>query len=313
MDTPTAIATNNRYCRRCKTFRNVELFAGNQRDRKTCAICRGRDSDVDKPVPEDWLVTLEEALLLIPSRYDDQAGNGTAMRGERAFIEYSLDVYIHLDEELIQMDEEHILAHICNAIEARDGYKYYREFTPNPSLKFARSFCCRCSQDYDVQRQVFNDDRQRIHTRMETYLCGGQVTGVIDKRNAYVHVSIEHSTGHPALPVSTMYKVSDEIQAHILANCITMDASALYLDILDRFPYTIGKLSQPQVYYWWNRSFESQYKLARNQYESATMLIERAEPQGVRKVSHIENKIITFVVYAFLGRNTQWNDIYCKA
>ncbi|KAG2218866.1 hypothetical protein INT45_001689 [Circinella minor] len=188
MDTPTAIATNNRYCRRCKTFRNVELFAGNQRDRKTCAICRGRDSDVDKPVPEDWLVTLEEALLLIPSRYDDQAGNGTAMRGERAFIEYSLDVYIHLDEELIQMDEEHILAHICNAIEARDGYKYYREFTPNPSLKFARSFCCRCSQDYDVQRQVFNDDRQRIHSRMETYLCGGQVTGVIDKRNAVDHV-----------------------------------------------------------------------------------------------------------------------------
>ena len=69
MNTAIATATNNRYCRRCKTFRNVELFAGNQCDHRTCATCRGRDSDVDKPVPEDRLIMLEEALSLIPSRY----------------------------------------------------------------------------------------------------------------------------------------------------------------------------------------------------------------------------------------------------
>ena len=71
MNTAIATATNKRYCRRCKTFHNVELFAGNQRDHRTYAICRGRDSDVDKAVPEDWLITLEQALSLIPSRYDD--------------------------------------------------------------------------------------------------------------------------------------------------------------------------------------------------------------------------------------------------
>ena len=90
------------------------------------------------------------------------------------------------------------------------------------------------------------------------------MTGVIDKCNTYAHISIKHSSGHPALPMSTMYNVDEDIRMHILSNCITMDALALYIDILDRFPYTIGKLSQPQVYYWWNRSFESRYKLARN-------------------------------------------------
>lgn len=63
--TAIATTTNNRYWKRWKTFRYVELFSGNQRDRGICAICRGRDSDVDKPVPEVWLITLEEALLLI--------------------------------------------------------------------------------------------------------------------------------------------------------------------------------------------------------------------------------------------------------
>ena len=215
-----------------------------------CAICWGCDSDVNKAVPKDWLITLEEALSLIPSCYNDQAENATTIHRERAFIEYSLDVYICLDEQLLQIDEEQILAHICMAIENWDGYKYYREFTPNCTMKFAHSFCCHCSQDYDVQWQVFNDDHRQIDFRVGTYFYGGQVTGVINKCNTYAHISIKHSSGHPVLPISTIYNVNEDIHMHILSNYITMDASALYIYTLDRFPYMIGKLSQPQVYYW---------------------------------------------------------------
>ncbi|KAI9264337.1 hypothetical protein BDA99DRAFT_509055, partial [Phascolomyces articulosus] len=157
--------------------------------------------------------------------------------GERAFIEYTLDVYIHLYDKLLESDEDSILTRI-----RRDGYHYYQVFTPSPAHKFTRSFCCRCSQDYDVQRQVFNVDRRRLDSRMETYFCGGHIQVLIDKRNRYAHINVEHSTGHLAL------------QTH-----------------------------QPQVYYWWNRSFETQYKLANNQYKSARLLIERALPHGVDK------------------------------
>ncbi|KAI9248792.1 hypothetical protein BDA99DRAFT_542367 [Phascolomyces articulosus] len=272
MNTETTLA-NTRLCKKCKCHRAIEMFAGNTREYRTCVICRNRESDVDKPVPEEWLISFEEALLLAPSRYDDDENINTA-HGERAFIEYTLDVYIHLDYELLELDEETILTRIRTRIEGRDGYHYYQEVTPSPALKFARSFCCRCSQDYDVQRQVLNVDRRRLDSRMETYLCGGHIQGMVDKRNRYAHINVEHSTGHPALPVSTMYQVNEEIRTHILQNCITMDAHALYLDILDRFPNTLGRLTQPQVYYWWNRSFETQYRLANNQYESARLLIE---------------------------------------
>ncbi|KAI9253477.1 hypothetical protein BDA99DRAFT_519934 [Phascolomyces articulosus] len=227
MNTEATLA-NTRLCKKCKCYCAIEMFA----------------------VPEEWLISFDEALSLLPSRYDDDENNNTA-HGERAFIEYTLDVYIHLDDELLELDEEFILARI--------------------PLKFARSFCCRCSQDYDVQRQVFNVDRRRLDSRMETYFCGGHIQGLIDKRNRYAHINVEHSTGHPTLSVPTMYQVNEEIRIHILQNCIKMDAHAL--------------LTQPQVYYWWNGSFETQYKLANNQYGSARLLIERALPHGVDKVS----------------------------
>ncbi|KAG2208191.1 hypothetical protein INT45_000721 [Circinella minor] len=59
------------YCTGCHCFKPTELFAGRQRQYKTCKTCRNHRSDVGKPIADDLLVTLEEALEMIPSRYDD--------------------------------------------------------------------------------------------------------------------------------------------------------------------------------------------------------------------------------------------------
>ncbi|KAI9264336.1 hypothetical protein BDA99DRAFT_537048 [Phascolomyces articulosus] len=53
MNTEATLA-NTRLCKKCNCPRAIEMFAGNMRGYRTCIICRNRESDVDKPVPEEY-------------------------------------------------------------------------------------------------------------------------------------------------------------------------------------------------------------------------------------------------------------------
>ncbi|KAI9274602.1 hypothetical protein BDA99DRAFT_556013 [Phascolomyces articulosus] len=64
------------------------------------------------------------------------------------------------------MDDEQLLTDIRIRVEGRDGYHYNQYFTKDTRLKYGNSFICACSQDYDTQRQVVDDRRKRICTRM---------------------------------------------------------------------------------------------------------------------------------------------------
>ena len=173
------------------------------------------------------VVTLDEALELMPSRYDDDE------------ITDSITAYIRLDQ--------HLVIRIHASIEARDVYHYYQYFTPGTQLKFGNTFVCCCSQSSESQRQVPDDRRRRIYTRMEVFSCNGSINGMIDKPNGYVRITIEHSTRHRAAPHAINNNVDEDIRECIRQKCVTMNAKDLYLDILNTYPNTMGTLSQSQV------------------------------------------------------------------
>ena len=288
---PTTITNNStsRFCSDCKCIRSIELFCGKRDFYKTCITCRNKNSDVGKAIPAELLITMSEAIELIPSRYDDD--EGLEMEGNRAVtrddrsISYSVDAYISFDDSMRAMDDRELLTHIRTRVQERDGYHYYQNFTNNTRLKYGNSFVCHCSQDADMQQQVLDNYRKRIRTRIETYNCGGFIRGLIERRFEYIHINIEHSTGHRAAPVIIDNTVDENIRIYIQQNCARIDAQDLYHDILERFPGVLGRIQQSQVYYWWNRSFEDQYRLHRDQFISAGMLLDRAVDHGVIMVS----------------------------
>ncbi|KAG2216792.1 hypothetical protein INT45_009679 [Circinella minor] len=96
---------------------------------------------------------------------------------------------------MLDMDDQHSVTHICTNIEARDGYHYYHYFMAATHLKFGSTFICCCSQSSESQRQVPDNRRRRIHTRMETFSYNGYINGIIDRPNSYVRITIKHSTG----------------------------------------------------------------------------------------------------------------------
>ncbi|KAG2208187.1 hypothetical protein INT45_007640, partial [Circinella minor] len=177
---------------------------------------------------------------------------------------YSVDAYISFDDSMRAMDDQELLTHIHTHVQERDGYHYYQNFTSDTRLKYV------------------SDDRcKRIRTWMETYNSGDFIRGLIERHFEYVHMNIEHSTGHHAAPVITDNRVDENIKNYMQQNCARMDAQDLYHDILGRFPSMLGRIQQSQVYYWWNRSFEDQYRLYRDQFISAGMLLGRAVDQGI--------------------------------
>ncbi|KAI9244989.1 hypothetical protein BDA99DRAFT_543853, partial [Phascolomyces articulosus] len=207
--------------------------SGSHRNHRTCQRYRNRQSDVGKPISPEILCTMDEAIDMILSRDDNE------------HVAYSIDVYIRLDTNMLQLDGDQLLTYIRTRIE------------------FGRTFSCHCSQDQDAQRQVTDANRRRLDSRMETFTCGGRIDGMIDKHSSYVHLDIEHSIGHVPRPPNR---------------------NDLYRDILNQFPEAIGVLTQRQFYFWRNCAFESQYKLHRVQCTSAEILIDRATSQGVQKV-----------------------------
>ncbi|KAI9490493.1 hypothetical protein BDB00DRAFT_551564, partial [Zychaea mexicana] len=195
------IRENVQFCSNCKCENQpVELFVGKTRNYKTCRLCRERQSDVGKPIPDQLLVTMEEVEAMIPSRTDLPSANDT-LEG------YSLDVYVQLDEQLSTMADQELTAAIVGRIQAIDGYNYYHVSRTEPGKKFSWSFLHKCSQDFDVQHQVPDGDRLRLHTRMETFLCGGYIKGLVDKPNGYFYLHVEHTHAHQTAPIQAMRAV----------------------------------------------------------------------------------------------------------
>ena len=209
-NTTTNIAPSTVYCTDCGCFKASEPFAGRQEQYKTCRTCRNYKSDGDKPITDDLLVTLDEALELIPPRYDDD--EITEINWDHASIDYSITAYIRLDQEMLDLDDQHLITRIRASIEARDGYHYYQYFTPATQLKFGSTFFCCCSQSSESQRQVPDDRRRRIQTRMEAFSCNGSINGMIDRPNGYVCITIEHSTWHRAAPHAINNNVDEDIR-----------------------------------------------------------------------------------------------------
>ena len=237
-NTTTSIPPANVYCTGCRSFKAIELFTGRQRQYKTCRTCRNRKSDVGKPIADHLLITLEEALELIPSRYDDD--EITEINRDHASIDYSITAYIRLEHEMLNLDDQHLVTRIRASIEARDGYHYYQYFTTGPQLKFDSTFVCCCSQSSESQRQVPDDRCRRIFTRIETFSCNGSINGMIDRANGYVRITIEHSTGNRAAPNAMNKNVDEDIREYIREKCITINAKDLYLDILNTYPSVMG-------------------------------------------------------------------------
>ncbi|KAG0181557.1 hypothetical protein DFQ29_008021, partial [Apophysomyces sp. BC1021] len=102
---------------------------------------------------------------------------------------------------------------------------------------------------------------------METFRCGGQVSGHIDRVNDVINLNIEHSTGHPAPYCALNFSAHD-----------------LYERAIEDYPNETENLTCAQVYYWWSEGIASSYRLDSDEIVSSRLLIERAASTDVRKV-----------------------------
>ncbi|KAI7847832.1 hypothetical protein BDC45DRAFT_541568 [Circinella umbellata] len=198
-----------------------------------------------KAIPAELLITLNEAIKLIPSCCDDDEGteidsNRLVTRDDRS-ISYSVDAYISFDDNMRVMDDQELLTHV----RTRDKYHYYQQSANDTRLKYSNSFVCHCSQDTDTHQKVSDDRRKRIRTRMKTYNCGGFIRGLIERRFKYVHVNIEHSTGNRAASLITDNRVDENMRNYIQQNCTRMDALRLLSRYTRTFSWCVG--SNPTI------------------------------------------------------------------
>ena len=145
--------------------------------------------------------------------------------------------------------DDALLLYLISQIEARDGYHYYRKTVANPMLRHSLSFQYVCCQNAAVQRQVPDDDRIRVYYRMETYTCGGEIQGHIDRRNGYVYLKISHPSGHPSpepLP-NVRVEMPSDVREYIVRNAHQFTAQPLYRNIVSLFPAAAGIVTQQQV------------------------------------------------------------------
>ncbi|HYT43447.1 MAG TPA: hypothetical protein VEP90_14000, partial [Methylomirabilota bacterium] len=203
------------------------MFHGRRRDYKTCSACRGRQSDVGKAPPPENIITIGELQEAIARQELVEAG--TMLSG------YTFQGYIHLEAEHISLSDKQLLVRIRNIIECCDDFKYYGRFLTDPEKKHQTSFQLVCSQDEEVQRQLEDSRRQRLHKRMETFRCGGHVSGYIDRVNNVISLNIEHSIGHPA-PNRNNHSVPESVHEFIINGAINMTLRELYQRVQEEYP-----------------------------------------------------------------------------
>ncbi|KAI9244497.1 hypothetical protein BDA99DRAFT_529123, partial [Phascolomyces articulosus] len=179
MNATTTNTQTIKSCSDCNCTYPIELFYSKRDFYKTCIICHNRCSDVGKAILNKMLITLNKAIELIPSYYNDD--EDTVIDRDSASINYSVDVYIRIDENM--------------AVEGRDGYHYYQYFTKDTWLKYRNSF-------------IFVDDCQDSF-----------IKGLIKRHFEYIHLTIKHSIGHRAVPDSVNKNVDKDIRVYIQQNC----------------------------------------------------------------------------------------------
>ena len=146
-------------------------------------------------------------------------------------------------------DDNALLLYLISQIEAHDGYMYYRKTLAEPMLRRSRSFHYVCCQDTSIQHQVPDDDRLRVHYHMETYGCGGNISGLIDRENGFIYLKINHLTNHPS-PVprpNVRVEMPSDVREYIVRNAHEFTAQPLYRNIISLFPAAAGIVTQQQV------------------------------------------------------------------
>ncbi|KAF7725365.1 hypothetical protein EC973_009631 [Apophysomyces ossiformis] len=245
-------------------MRPSTMFHGRRRNYKTCSACRGRQSDVGKAPPPESIITMTELEEAIARQEIPETG--TVLSG------YTFQGYIQLEADQISLSDSQLLVRIRNTIESCGDFKYYERFLTEPEKK--------TPNDEEVQRQLDDSSRRRLHTRMETFRCGGQVSGYIDRVNNVISLNIEHSIGHPA-PSRTNHSVPESVREFIINGAINMSSRELYQRVLQEYPNETENLTTAQAYYWWHEGVVSSYRLRSDEIASSRLLISRASSKGV--------------------------------
>ncbi|KAI9311879.1 hypothetical protein BX666DRAFT_1993571 [Dichotomocladium elegans] len=239
-DLLTAQDAELRRCSGCRNYKFAVHFAGRIEDYRTCDRCRARQSTVGQGVPEEGRISFDEFVESLPSRYITDSTDA----GE-VDVQYSFHAYISMDAEMVAMEDLAIIDSISSSIESADGYRYHLINVAHPMKKHAVAFYLGCAQDESVQRQVA--DRQRLTSRMETFPCGGRVTGEIDRRNHQIMIDIQHDPGHCRYAVQNR-AVPHGVREFIRDNALSYDASALFSRVRLQFPEESRDVTQAQVW-----------------------------------------------------------------
>ncbi|KAI9312983.1 hypothetical protein BX666DRAFT_1983959, partial [Dichotomocladium elegans] len=245
-------------------------FAGRIEDYHTCDRCRARQSTVGQGVPEKGRISFDEFVKSLPSRYIADSTDADECVVD---VQYSFHVYISMDAEVVTMEDLAIIDSISSSIESADGYHYHLINVAHPMKKHAVAFYLGCAQDESIQRQVA--DRQRLTSRMETFPCGGRVTGEIDRRNHQIMIDIQHDPGHCRYAVQNR-AVPHGVREFICDNALSYDASELFSRVRLQFPKESRDVTQAQVYYWWNNTTTQMYRRHEDQLVSSKILLQEA-------------------------------------
>ena len=181
------------------------------------------------------------------------------------------------------MDDKDVIGMIITAVESCDEFHYMVKNIAEPELDCDISFTAYChrSQRYQCARQ-FN--RQRYDPRLPTFNCGGIVKGKILRERGCIQLLVMHSE-HRRIDSereTLRQDVPVEAREYIAARSNTLDAVDLYDDVVAHFPNS--DITRMQVYYWWNKSFQHQYRLNDDQVLSCRALLERHNANGFNEV-----------------------------
>ena len=165
-------------------------------------------------------------------------------------VSYMYEGDIVFDDYIRQLEDDQVLLnYIASSIGARDGYTYSIKTLADPTMRHSISFSCVCCQDERVQHQLPDDDRARLHARMDVYPCGGTIRGYIDRIHEYIYLKINHTNAHP--PIEPMENVRVEmpenVRNYIVENAMDFTATSLYPRIVNRFRAESRIVTQPQV------------------------------------------------------------------
>jgi hypothetical protein len=302
---PTPTPTH-RYCRGCKLEQLLALFEGNRRQYKTCFVCRNRQTPVLAP-PQQLLrlSDITSEFLELNERGDDGV---------------CLDVDVLLDDNLRSLTDEQVKEFILDNVKLLDGYEYFWKHTGNPELQFGVTFEAVCSQDtkgklckkglkvtdslqhYIVCQHVDESRLQRRYQRTEPFDCQGKVTGFINRRHNWIHITVTHLLDHPTpanmelrmLRASPMpQSIKDFIESEV--NIDDLNAVGLYEKVVANFGYVV---TRSQVLNAWHKGFRNLYKKHEDQLVSSRLLVRSLrEETGCEEVQYDGDYYLIIDIY----------------